>query len=46
MVGSGPAGLACADQLNKNGYQVTVYEKDKKIGGLLFGIPDFKLDKK
>ena len=47
VVGSGPAGLACADQLNKNGYQVTVYEKDEKIGGLLrFGIPDFKLEKK
>ena len=47
MVDRGPAGLACADQLNKNGYQVTVYEKDEKIGGLLrFGIPDFKLEKK
>ena len=47
VVGSGPAGLACADQLNKNGYRVTVYEKDEKIGGLLrFGIPDFKLEKK
>ena len=47
MVGSGPAGLACADELNKNGYQVTVYEKDEKVGGLLrFGIPDFKLEKK
>lgn len=47
IVGSGPAGLACADELNKKGYQVTVYEKDEELGGLLrFGIPDFKLDKK
>ena len=47
VVGSGPAGLACADELNKNGYQITVYEKDEKVGGLLrFGIPDFKLEKK
>ena len=47
IVGSGPAGLSCADQLNKKGYKVTVYEKDEKVGGLLrFGIPDFKLEKK
>ena len=47
IVGSGPAGLAAADQLNKIGYQVTVYERDPKPGGLLrFGIPDFKLDKR
>jgi len=47
IVGSGPAGMACADQLNKNGYGVTVYEKNDRIGGLLrYGIPDFKLDKK
>lgn len=47
IIGSGPAGLAAADQLNKAGYNVTVYEKDEKPGGLLrFGIPDFKLDKK
>ena len=47
VIGSGPAGLACADELNKRGYKVTVYEKDEEVGGLLrFGIPDFKLDKK
>ena len=46
VIGSGPAGLAAADQLNKAGYQVTVFERDDKIGGLLrFGIPDFKLEK-
>jgi len=46
VVGSGPAGLACADQLNKAGHEVTVFEKDKKPGGILrYGIPDFKLDK-
>jgi glutamate synthase (NADPH/NADH) small chain len=46
VIGSGPAGLAAADQLNKAGYQVTVFERDAKIGGLLrFGIPDFKLEK-
>jgi len=46
VIGSGPAGLAAADQLNKAGYQVTVFERDEKIGGLLrFGIPDFKLEK-
>jgi glutamate synthase (NADPH/NADH) small chain len=46
VIGSGPSGLACADQLNKAGHVVTVYEKDEKIGGILrFGIPDFKLDK-
>lgn len=47
VVGSGPAGLACAQQLNKAGHEVTVYEKDDRIGGLLrYGIPDFKLEKK
>ncbi len=47
IVGSGPAGLACADQLNKYGHKVVVYEKNERIGGLLrFGIPDFKLNKK
>lgn len=47
VVGSGPAGLACADQLNKAGHDVTVYEKDDKSGGLLrYGIPQFKLDKR
>jgi glutamate synthase (NADPH/NADH) small chain len=46
VIGSGPAGLACADQLNKMGHQVTVYEKHEEPGGLLtFGIPDFKLEK-
>ena len=46
VIGSGPAGLAAADQLNKAGYRVTVFERDEKIGGLLrFGIPDFKLEK-
>ncbi len=47
VVGSGPAGLACAVELNKAGHKVTVFEQDDKIGGLLrYGIPDFKLDKK
>jgi glutamate synthase (NADPH/NADH) small chain len=46
VVGSGPAGLTVADQLNKMGHTVTVYEKDEYIGGLLrLGIPDFKLNK-
>ena len=46
IVGSGPAGLACAQQLNRAGHQVSVYERDQLIGGLLrLGIPDFKLDK-
>ncbi len=46
VVGSGPAGLACADQLNKNGYTVTVYEKNEVLGGLLtLGIPEFKMEK-
>ena len=46
VIGSGPAGLACADQLNKEGHLVTVYEKEDAIGGLLrYGIPDFKLNK-
>ena len=47
VVGSGPAGLACADQLNKAGHSVVVFEKDDLAGGILrYGIPDFKLDKK
>ncbi|MBP6231129.1 MAG: glutamate synthase subunit beta [Paludibacteraceae bacterium] len=47
VIGSGPTGLACANQLNKKGHSVTVFEKDEAIGGLLrFGIPDFKLNKK
>ncbi|ALJ00029.1 glutamate synthase subunit beta [Rufibacter tibetensis] len=46
VVGSGPAGLAAAAQLNKAGHKVTVFEKDEKAGGLLrYGIPDFKLEK-
>ncbi|MEI7999278.1 MAG: glutamate synthase subunit beta [Candidatus Omnitrophota bacterium] len=46
VIGSGPAGLACADELNKKGHKVTVYEKNEVIGGLLtLGIPDFKLEK-
>lgn len=47
IVGSGPAGLAAAAQLNKAGHTVTVYERNSRIGGLLrYGIPDFKLEKK
>ena len=46
VVGSGPAGLAAAQQLARVGHDVTVFEKSSRIGGLLgFGIPDFKLDK-
>jgi len=46
IVGSGPAGLAAADQLNKAGHTVTVFERDDRIGGLLmYGIPNMKLDK-
>jgi glutamate synthase (NADPH) small chain len=46
VVGSGPAGLAAADQLNKAGHNVTVYERADRIGGLLmYGIPNMKLDK-
>lgn len=46
VLGSGPAGLAAANQLNHRGYEVTVYEKDEYPGGLLrFGIPNFKLQK-
>jgi glutamate synthase (NADPH/NADH) small chain len=47
VVGSGPAGLAAAAQLNKAGHSVTVFERAQRIGGLLtFGIPDFKLEKR
>jgi len=46
VVGSGPAGLAVADELNKRGHEVTVYERDEGVGGLLrFGVPDAKLEK-
>ncbi|MBC1458282.1 glutamate synthase subunit beta [Listeria newyorkensis] len=46
IIGSGPAGLACADQLNKAGHNVTVFEKSDRIGGLLmYGIPTMKLEK-
>ena len=46
VVGSGPAGLAAAQQLNRAGHTVTVFEKSDRIGGLLtYGIPDFKLEK-
>lgn len=46
VIGSGPAGLAAADQLNKRGHSVTVYERDDRIGGLLmYGIPNMKLEK-
>ena len=46
VVGSGPAGLACAAQLNKAGHTVTVYERSDRVGGLLmYGIPNMKLDK-
>ena len=47
VVGSGPAGLACADQLNKAGHWVTVFERADRIGGLLvYGIPNMKMEKK
>ena len=46
VIGSGPAGMAAADQLNRAGHMVTLFEKDRKVGGLLrYGIPDFKLNK-
>jgi glutamate synthase (NADPH) small chain len=46
VIGSGPAGLAAADQLNRAGHSVTVFERDDRIGGLLtYGVPNMKLDK-
>ena len=46
VIGSGPAGLAAAQQLNRAGHTVTVFERDEKVGGLLrYGIPDFKMEK-
>jgi glutamate synthase (NADPH) small chain len=46
VVGSGPSGLACAQQLNRAGHSVTVFERDEAGGGLLrFGVPDFKIEK-
>ena len=46
VVGSGPAGLAAAAQLNRAGHQVTVYERDDRIGGLpMYGLPPMKLEK-
>ena len=47
VVGSGPAGLACAQQLARAGHDVHLYEKNAKIGGLMrYGIPDFKMEKR
>ncbi|HEY6009436.1 MAG TPA: glutamate synthase subunit beta, partial [Geobacteraceae bacterium] len=47
VVGSGPAGLAAAQQLNRAGHRVTVFERDDRIGGLLrYGIPEFKMEKR
>ena len=46
VIGAGPAGLACAEQLRKEGYQVTIYDRYDRSGGLLiYGIPNFKLEK-
>src|SRR5205823_306635 len=46
VVGSGPAGLACAQQLARAGHDVTVYERDEAAGGLVrFGVPEFKIEK-
>merc|ERR1712093_970718 len=46
IIGAGPAGLACGEQLRKSGYQVTIYDRYDRAGGLLiYGIPNFKLEK-
>lgn len=46
VIGSGPSGLAAADQLNKRGHNVTVFERADRVGGLLmYGIPNMKLEK-
>ena len=46
IIGSGPAGLAAADQLNKAGHMVTVYERADRVGGLMmYGVPNMKADK-
>lgn len=46
IIGSGPAGLAAADQLNKMGHTVTVYERSDRVGGLMmYGVPNMKTDK-
>ena len=46
IIGAGPAGLACAEQLRKKGYQITIYDRYDRAGGLLiYGIPNFKLEK-
>ena len=46
VIGSGPSGLAVADQLNKRGHNVTVFERSDRVGGLLmYGIPNMKLEK-
>src|SRR6201995_1056187 len=47
VIGAGPAGMACAQQLRRKGYAVTVFEKDEAGGGLVrFGVPDFKIEKR
>ena len=46
VIGSGPAGMACAQQLSRAGHDVTLFEKNDRIGGLMrYGIPDFKMEK-
>ena len=46
IIGAGPAGLACAEQLRKKGYKITIYDRYDRAGGLLiYGIPNFKLEK-